>query len=160
MKTHQSTHRVAHSAEQMFALVADVEKYPEFMPLCKNLKLVSRGQENGNEILVADMTVAYKLFHEKFTSRVTLDQKAHQILVEYIDGPFKHLENKWKFNPAGEGACDVEFHIAYEFGSLPMQLMMGAMFDQAFGKFSEAFEERADVVYGKSKDTPPAVETT
>ena len=153
MKTHQSIHRVAHSAEQMFALVADVEKYPEFMPLCKELKLVSREEENGKEVLVADMTVAYKFFRETFTSRVTLDRQAHKILVEYIDGPFKHLENKWNFHAAGEGACDVEFDIAYEFGSLPMQMMMGAMFDQAFGKFAQAFEERADEVYGSTGHT-------
>lgn len=157
MKTYQTTRRVAHSAEKMFALVADVERYPEFMPLCKDLTLVSREEANGNEILVADMTVAYKFFRETFTSRITLDREARKILVEYIDGPFKHLENKWRFRPAGEGACDVEFHIAYEFGSRPMQLMMGAVFDRAFGKFAEAFEERADAVYGKAESIlPPA----
>lgn len=141
----------------MFALVADVERYPEFLPLCRGLTLVSRKEANGNEILVADMTVAYKFFRETFTSRIILDPEAWHILVEYIDGPFKHLENQWSFRPAGEGACDIEFHIEYEFGSRPMQLMMGAMFDQAFGKFSEAFEARADVIYGVTDNiSPPA----
>ena len=99
------------------------------------------------------MTVAYKFFRETFTSRVTLDSKAGKVLVEYIDGPCRYMENKWNFRPAGEGACDVEFDITYEFGSLPMQVMMGAMFDSAFGKFAEAFEERADEVYGSTGQT-------
>ncbi len=159
MKTFQTMRLVAHSADRMFALVADVERYPEFLPLCNELTLVSRKEADGNEILVTDMTVAYKFFRETFTSRVTLDREARQILVEYIDGPFKHLENKWQFRPAGEGACDVEFHIAYEFGSRPMQLMMGAMFDSAFGKFAQAFEERADTVYGKAERFSPPAET-
>ena len=148
MKTFQTTRRVAHSANDMFALVADVERYPEFLPLCKALNLRSRETIDGKDVLTADMTVAYKLFSETFTSRVTLDPETPQILVEYIEGPFRHMENRWDFCAAGEGACDVDFHIAYEFHPGPLGLMMGAMFNQAFGEFAEAFEKRADVVYG------------
>ena len=156
MKTFETTRRVAHSANDMFALVADVESYPEFLPLCRALNLRSRETIDGKEVLTADMTVAYKLFSETFTSRITLDPSIPQILVEYIDGPFRHMENKWDFHAAGEGACDVGFYLAYEFGSGPLGLMMGAMFNKAFGKFAEAFEKRADVVYGKNGNSAPA----
>lgn len=148
MKTFQTTRRVAHSAQQMFALVADIEKYPEFLPLCKAVTMRNREETDGHEVLIAGMTVSYKLFHETFTSRVTLDRDTPQILVEYLDGPFKHLENRWNFRDTGEGTSDIEFYIAYEFNSRSLQLLMGAMFDQAFRKFAEAFEQRADVVYG------------
>lgn len=151
MKTFQTTRRVAHSAKDMFALVADVEHYPEFLPLCKELTLRSREIVDGNEVLSADMTIAYKLFRESFTSRVTLDRETLQILVEYLDGPFTHLENRWSFQAVGEGVSDVDFYIAYEFRSKPLQMLMGTMFDQAFRKFAQAFEARADVVYGKGE---------
>lgn len=156
MKTFQTTRRVAHSASEMFNLVADVERYPEFLPLCKNLTLRGREIVNGREVLVADMNVAFKMFNETFTSRVTLNRHENEILVQYLDGPFRHLENRWHFRPVGAEACDVDFYIAYEFGSLPMQLMMGAMFDHAFSRFAEAFEARADIVYGKAGGTPDA----
>ncbi len=149
MKMFQSLRRVAHPANDMFALVADVECYPEFLPLCKALKLRSRETINGKDVLTADMKVAYKIFSESFTSRVTLDPDNLQILVEYIDGPFRHMENRWGFRTVGERECDVDFYIAYEFMAGPLGLMMGTMFDQAFGKFAEAFEKRADAVYGK-----------
>ena len=101
---------VQHSAAEMFDLVADVERYPEFVPLCRQLKVRDRIPEpEGVEVLVADMTVAYKLVREKFTSRVTLDRPNLQILVEYLEGPFSHLENRWAFHPTGERTCDVEF---------------------------------------------------
>jgi coenzyme Q-binding protein COQ10 len=143
-----TTRRVRHSAADMFNLVADVERYPEFVPLCRALKVRSRSNDpSGNEVLVADMTVAYKLVRETFTSRVTLDQPRSQILVEYLEGPFRHLENRWTFKPAGEGACEVEFFISYEFRSRTLGLLMGAMFDAAFRRFSAAFERRADEIY-------------
>jgi coenzyme Q-binding protein COQ10 len=144
--------RVRHSAGDMFDLVADVERYPEFVPLCRALKVKSRAaQGEGVEILVADMTVAYKLIQETFTSRVTLDKPKLQILVEYLDGPFSRLQNRWSFRPAGEQACDVEFFISYEFKSRVLAMLMGAMFDAAFRRFADAFEKRADEVYGRTK---------
>ncbi len=153
MKTFQSSRRVAHSANDMYALVADVERYPEFLPLCKALKLRSRDTIEGKDILTADMTVAYKIFSETFTSRVTLEPNGPKILVEYMNGPFSHMENRWDFRAVGESECEVDFYIAYEFNAGPLGLMMGTMFDQAFGKFAEAFEKRADVVYGKNDVT-------
>jgi coenzyme Q-binding protein COQ10 len=94
------------------------------------------------------MTVAYKLIRETFTSRVTLDANKREILVEYLEGPFQKMQNRWSFRPAGEDACDVEFFIAYEFRSRTLGLLMGAMFDAAFRRFAVAFERRADEVYG------------
>ena len=132
----------------MFDLVADVERYPEFVPLCKALKVRQRIQEpEGVEVVIADMTVSYKLVRETFTSRVTLDRPNLQILVEYLEGPFSHLENRWTFHPLGEKACEIEFFITYEFRSRTLGMLMGAMFDLAFRRFAVAFEQRADSIY-------------
>ena len=142
---------MSHSAVHMFDLVADVEHYPEFVPLCRSLQVRQRSNDSeGKEVIVADMTVAYKLIHETFTSRVTLDRKKLEILVEYLQGPFRKMNNRWTFRPAGEDACDVEFFIAYEFRSRTLGLLMGTMFETAFRRFSAAFERRADQVYGSS----------
>ena len=133
----------------MFDLVADVEHYPEFVPLCRSLHVrqcTSDGE--GREVIVADMTVAYKLIHETFTSRVTLDRKKLEILVEYLEGPFRKMNNRWRFQPAEAAGCDVEFFIIYEFRSRTLGVLMGAMFETAFRRFSAAFERRADHVYG------------
>jgi coenzyme Q-binding protein COQ10 len=145
-----SKRRVLHSASEMFDLVADVERYPEFVPLCQSLKIRQRTpKSDGTEIVVADMTVSFKLVREAFTSEVTFDRPNLKIAVRYLRGPFSNLENRWTFEPKGEGACDVGFYIAYEFKSRMLALLMGAMFDAAFARFSSAFEKRADAVYGK-----------
>jgi coenzyme Q-binding protein COQ10 len=142
--------RVRHDAGEMFDLVADVERYPEFVPLCRSLRLIRRVPEpEGVEVIVAEMTVAYKLLRERFTSRVTLDRPNLQILVEYLDGPFSRMQNRWSFNPTGDHGCEIEFFIDYEFRSRTLGLLMGAMFDTAFRRFSAAFEKRADQVYGR-----------
>jgi coenzyme Q-binding protein COQ10 len=133
----------------MFDLVADVERYPEFVPLCHSLKIRQRTPKiDGIEVIVADMTVSFKLVREAFTSEVTLDRPNLTITVRYLRGPFSSLENRWTFEPKGEAACDVGFYIAYEFKSRMLALLMGSMFDVAFARFSAAFEKRADVVYG------------
>jgi len=140
--------RMRHTASDMFNLVADVERYPEFVPLCRALKVRKRTSgEEETEILVADMTVAYKLIRETFTSRVTLDKPNLQILVEYLDGPFSSLNNRWSFRATGEHSCEIEFFITYEFRSRTLGLLMGAMFDAAFRRFATAFEARADQIY-------------
>ena len=142
--------RVQHRAEQMFDLVADAERYPEFVPLCQALKIRQRKQNpDGTETIVADMTVSFKLVKETFTSEVTLDKPHLKILVRYLKGPFSNLENRWSFEAKGEEVCEVGFFIAYEFKSRMLATLMGAMFDAAFGRFSAAFEKRADMIYGK-----------
>jgi coenzyme Q-binding protein COQ10 len=143
-----TTRRVHHAASEMFNLVADVERYPEFVPLCQSLRVRRRTEEGGKEVIVADMTVAYKLVRETFTSRVTLDRANLEILVEYLEGPFRRLNNRWRFRPVGERLSDVEFYIAYEFRSRTLGMLMGAVFDAAFRRFASAFEQRADKVYG------------
>src|SRR5215472_3681894 len=150
MPRFSSKRRVAHRAEQMFDLVADVERYPEFVPLCKSLKVRQRlPKSDGTEVVIADMVVSFKLVKETFTSEVALDRANHRINVRYLRGPFSSLENRWTFEPKGEEACDVGFFIAYEFRSRMLAMLMGAMFDAAFARFSAAFEKRADIVYGK-----------
>jgi len=143
-----TTRRVRHAAAEMFDLVADVEHYPEFVPLCRSLSVRSRSRNGGKDVIVADMTVAYKFVRETFTSRVTLDRANLEILVEYLEGPFQKLNNRWTFRAAGDHACDVEFFIAYEFRSRALGALMGSVFDAAFRRFAAAFERRADVVYG------------
>ncbi len=136
----------------MFDLVADAERYPEFVPLCSALKIRQHiAKPDGTEVLVADMTVSFKLVKESFTSRVTLDRANLKILVEYLQGPFNNLENRWTFEPKGEGACDVGFYLSYEFKSRMLAMLMGSMFDAAFARFSAAFEKRADAIYGRRK---------
>jgi len=146
-----STRRhVRHDAGDMFALVADMERYPDFVPLCRAMRVIRRVEEpEGVDIVLAEMTVAYKLIQERFTSRVTLDRANLQILVEYLDGPFSHMENRWEFHPRGDHASEIEFFISYEFRSRALGLLMGAMFDAAFRRFAAAFEKRADQVYAR-----------
>jgi coenzyme Q-binding protein COQ10 len=151
MPQFSTKHRVRHAATEMFDLVADVEKYPQFVPLCSALAVKSRTEKNGTTILVADMTVAYKIVRETFTSRVTLDRSDLKILVEYLSGPFKRMQNRWTFCPMGDEACDVQFFIDYEFRSRALAILMGAMFDAAFRRFAAAFEQRADEIYGRQR---------
>lgn len=151
MPTFTTTRTVPYTPEQMFALVADVERYPEFLPLCTGLRVLRRESDDADrDVLVARMSVGYRNIAESFTSRVTLAPQQSRIVVEYVDGPFSHLTNRWTFTPNGAGA-DVQFYINYEFRSRMLGLMMGAVFERAFQKFAEAFEERARKIYG-----PPA----
>jgi len=152
MPAFRNERRVRHAAAEMFALVADVERYPEFVPLCQGLKVRRREtSEAGIETLIADMEVGYRAIRETFTSRVALDPARLKIVVEYVDGPFSRLENVWNFRDSAEaGASTVDFYIAYEFRSRVLAALMGAMFDAAFRKFSAAFEARADAVYGRA----------
>jgi coenzyme Q-binding protein COQ10 len=147
----RSERHVRHRAGEMFDLVADVERYPEFVPLCTSLKVRSRRESGeGRETLVADMGVGYRRIREQFTSRVTLDRPKLRVLVEYLDGPFSRMENVWTFQdePDGSGSR-IAFFIDYEFRSRTLGMLMGAMFDAAFRKFAQAFEERADKLYGQ-----------
>jgi coenzyme Q-binding protein COQ10 len=145
----RTSHVVAHSSDQMFELVADVPSYPQFVPLCRGIKIKRRfPAADGTQIFISEMEVGYKAVREKFTSRVVLNRPAGRIDVAYVDGPFSHLENRWTFTDAHEGACRVEFFIAYEFRSRMLATLMGSMFDAAFRKFSSAFEARADQIFG------------
>ena len=148
MPTFRTSHIVNHTPQQMFDLVADMESYPQFVPLCQSLKVRRRFiTPGGAETALADMTVGYKSIREKMTTRVVLDRQALRITSEYVDGPFSHLENMWSFADAEGGKCRVDFYIAYEFRSRTLAVLMGNMFDAAFRKFASAFEARADHIF-------------
>jgi coenzyme Q-binding protein COQ10 len=151
MHVFEIKHRVEHSANDMFALVARVEDYPKFLPLCEALTIKRREQTAKGEVLIATMSVGYGLIRESFTTRVELDRQARSILVEYLDGPFSHLENRWTFRALGDGACEVDFYIAYSFRSRLFERLVGGLFDKAVRKYTEAFEARADAVYGRKR---------
>jgi coenzyme Q-binding protein COQ10 len=154
MPEFETQRHVRHAANNMFALVADIERYPEFVPLCAALHVLSRTGEGEGQVITATMTVSYKLLRESFTSRVQLFPSRGEILVHYLDGPFRQLENRWTFAPTGEQSCIVGFKLAYEFRSRALAVLMGAVFDRAFRKFAAAFEARADAVYGTGHRLP------
>lgn len=133
----------------MFDLVADVERYPEFLPLCEALNVRSRKEREGKILLIADMTVGYKAIRETFTSQVLVKPDELAIDVKYLDGPFKYLDNRWAFEPRGDAGCEIQFFIDYEFKSRILGALMGTMFDRAFRMFSEAFEKRAREIYSE-----------
>jgi coenzyme Q-binding protein COQ10 len=148
LPTFEMTRPVPFSPEQMFAVVADVERYPEFLPLCEGLHVRSREEKGGESVLTATMTVGYRAIRESFTSRVTLRPLKNEIDVAYLDGPFTHLDNRWWFRDAA-GGSQIHFFIDYAFASRMLGLVMGAVFDKAVRKYAEAFEERARLIYGR-----------
>ena len=153
MPTYETTRRVPFTAEQMFAVVADVERYPEFVPLCEELRVTARNASDVETNLTAIMAVGYGAIRERFTSRVTLRPEQREIDVVKIDGPFARLINRWRFCDV-PGGCEVYFHIDYAFSSRVLSMLMGAMFDKAVRKYTEAFEARARLIYGKNVATP------
>ena len=148
MPSFSTRHRVPFTPQQMFDLVADVDSYPQFVPLCERLTVTKREALADHTVLIARMEVGYKALRESFTTKVLLEPARNRILVEYLDGPFRHLENRWSFRDAPGGGCEVDFYITYEFRSLMLSMLMGSLFDTAFRKFTHAFEERARKIYG------------
>ena len=141
-------HPVRYSAQQMYDLVADVEAYPHFLPLCEALTVRTRREKAGREILSADMTVGYKAIRETSTSQVILNPADLAIDVTYLDGPFRHLDNRWRFHDRDGNGSIVEFYINYEFKSRMLGALMGGMFEAAFKRFTQAFETRAEEIHG------------
>jgi coenzyme Q-binding protein COQ10 len=162
MPSFRNARHVRHQPAEMLALVADIERYPEFLPFCESLVVKRRERrEDGVEVVVADMRVGYKALREAFTSRVTIDRANSKILVEYIDGPFSFLENRWNFVAEPQGAdaypgTRIDFYITYEFRSRMLSLVAGAVFDRIFRMFSDAFVARADQVYGRASSLSAA----
>lgn len=148
MPAHEQTRDVPHAADDMFALVAGIEHYPEFLPWCGGARIRRRDTLDGKEVLLADLIVSYKLFRERFTSKVTLDRTARLIDVAYVEGPFRHLHNKWQFEPLAGGGTRIHFFIDFEFRSKTLQKMMNAVFAKAFGRLMQAFVDRADTLHG------------
>lgn len=143
MPTHAERRIVSYTPEQMYALVADVERYPEFLPWCVDLRITAR---RGN-IIEADTAVGFKALRENFMSRVTLMQEQSRIEVEYLNGPFRYLNNHWVFHKHPKG-CEIEFYIDFEFRSRMLQLVMGALFNEAVRIMVRSFETRARRLYG------------
>ncbi|MFT3730857.1 MAG: type II toxin-antitoxin system RatA family toxin [Hyphomicrobium sp.] len=156
MPSFSTQRHVRFSAAQMYALVADVEKYPEFLPLCTGLTVLSRQPRGEGEELTARMSVGYKSVRENFTTRIVTDPAERRIDVAYLDGPFKRLDNRWRFIDDATGS-NVDFFIDYEFRSKLLGALMGTMFDQAFRHFTQAFEDRAAKIY---KTAPPETATS
>jgi coenzyme Q-binding protein COQ10 len=138
--------RVPHGPEAMFDLVADVERYPEFLPFCESLVVKARDRDGAREVMVADMTIGYKLVRETITSRVVLDRDMMEIRADNISGPFRQMQNNWHFAPLATGGCEVRFSISYEFKSRALAVLVGGLFDKVFSRFADAFEARADVI--------------
>jgi coenzyme Q-binding protein COQ10 len=149
LPTFETTRRVPFTAEQMFAVVADVERYPEFVPLCEKLIVHERRQSGANAELIASMSVGYKAIRETYKSRVTLKPAEMEIDVAKVDGPFARLTNRWRFRDV-PGGSEIYFHIDYAFASRLLSVLMGAVFDKAVRKYTEAFETRARFLYGTS----------
>lgn len=151
MTTHAETRTMPHSAAQMYALVADVARYPEFLPWCAGARIRATRDDGPCQILDADLIISFKLFREKFGSRVTLDQSAGKIDVEYLDGPFKFLRNHWEFKDIA-GGCQIDFFVEFEFKSRILQTLIGAVFTEAMHRVVRAFETRATQLYGSDHD--------
>ncbi len=147
MTTHTEKRNMPYSAEQLFALVADVERYPEFLPWCIECQIDKR--RSNDELLYADLTIGYKMLREKFGSKVTLE-KPNLVHVEYISGPMKHLSNHWKFIQEDDGSCTVDFYVDFEFKNRVLQNIIGVFFTEAMHKMVRAFEGRARELYGSS----------
>jgi coenzyme Q-binding protein COQ10 len=145
MPTHAEKRRLPYRPEQMFDLVAGVDRYPEFLPWCKAARITRREGEGEGEVFYADLVVAFKVFRERFSSKVTLHPKT-LIDVEYINGPFRYLNNHWKFEPIPEG-CIVDFYVDFEFRSRILQNLIGLLFNEAVHRMVGAFEARARQLY-------------
>lgn len=143
MPTHAEIKKSPYSASQMYALVADVATYPEFLPWC----VATRVRDVDNNVMTADMVIGFKMIREKYTSVVTLDPD-HEVKIVYKNGPFKYLNSHWKFDDDPEGGCTIDFFVDFEFRSALLQKLMGAVFNEAVQLMISAFEKRAIELYG------------
>ena len=147
MPTHAETRTLPYSADQMYALVADVASYPDFLPWCAAARIRSSSPEGAAEVMLADLVISFKVFRERFTSRVTLWPDQMKIDTEYLDGPFKYMLSNWRFEDAPQG-CKVHFHVDFEFRNRILQGIIGVVFNEAMLRVVKAFEKRAEALYG------------
>lgn len=153
MPHHQDSRDLPYNARQMFDLVADVESYPQFLPWNSAARIRSRQQRpDGAEEIAADLVISFKVFREKFGSRVVLWPQTDPLRIdtEYLDGPFRHLRSGWSFTDRPEGGCRIEFFVDFEFRNLILQKLIGAVFNEAMHRIVRAFEDRARVLYGSA----------
>jgi coenzyme Q-binding protein COQ10 len=148
MPRHAETKRLPYTAAQMFDLVADVARYPEFLPWTAAARIRSRGPVEGGEVMEADLVISFKVFRERFGSRVVLYPGQGRILTEYLDGPFKHLKSVWTFHDLATGGCEVSFEVDFEFRNAILAGIIGIVFNEAMTRVVRAFEARAKQLYG------------
>lgn len=154
MPQHSDSRILPYTADQMYALVADIERYPEFLPWNSAARVRARRPgPGGSEVVEADLVISFKVFRERFGSRVTLWPEARRIDTEYLDGPFKYLKSGWSFadmpvNESGIPSCRVEFFVDFEFRNAILGKVIGVVFGEAMSRIVRAFEERARVLYG------------
>ena len=149
MPTHSETRLLPYTAAQMYDLVADVAKYPQFLPWCAAARVISVVPEGQSEVMTADLVISFKVFREKFASRVVLWPEARKIETSYIDGPFKHMNSTWAFR-AAPGGCEVDFFVDFEFRNRILQGVIGLVFNEAMQRVVAAFETRAQDLYGST----------
>lgn len=147
MPTHSETKALPYTADQMYALVADVANYPKFLPWCAAARVKRITAQDQARVMEADLVISFKVFRETFGSRVTLWDADRRIDTEYIDGPFRHMKSNWAFRPAGSG-CEVDFHVDFEFRNAILQSVIGLVFNDAMQRVVRAFERRAAELYG------------
>ncbi|MDC1411207.1 type II toxin-antitoxin system RatA family toxin [Amylibacter sp.] len=146
MPTHTEKRIMPYTAKQMYDLVADVETYPDFLPWCAATRIRKVTKDSHKTIIEADLIIAFKVFRERFGSRVTLKAEKFSIDVEYLDGPFKFLNNHWIFRDV-DGGCEADFFVDFEFKSRVLQALIGVVFNEAMQRIVKAFEMRADDLY-------------
>ncbi|MBD3804626.1 MAG: type II toxin-antitoxin system RatA family toxin [Rhodobacteraceae bacterium] len=149
MPKHHENRVMPYSAQQIYDLVADVARYPEFLPWNSAARIRSRvEQPDGSVLMLADLVISFKVFREKFGSRVVLHPADHHIETEYLDGPFKYMHSHWKMRDRPDGGCDVDFHVDFEFKNAILQGVIGVVFNEAMHRIVRAFEKRAEELYG------------
>lgn len=147
MPRHSETRRLPYTAQQMYDLVADVGSYPQFLPWCAAARIRSRDDKGDHEVMEADLVISFKVFREKFGSRVVLWPEDMKIDTEYLDGPFRYMKSNWHFADAEDG-CDVSFYVDFEFKNAVLQGIIGVVFNEAMHRIVRAFEDRARDLYG------------
>ena len=146
MITHSEQRLLGYRPEQMYDLVADIERYPEFLPWCIGARILKR----ENNILYADLIIGWKVLRERFSSKVVLNPP-HSVQFDYTNGPLKYLHGDWRFSPTPQGGTLVEFQVDFEFKSRALSLVMGGVFSELVHRMVGAYEARANQLYGKSK---------
>ena len=147
MPTHSEDRFMPYTPQQMYDLVADVAKYPQFLPWCAGARIRSETPQGDAVVMEADLIISFKVFRERFGSRVTLWPDDRRIDTEYLDGPFKYMKSNWAFEEA-EGGCRAKFYVDFEFKNAILQGIIGVVFNEAMQRIVRAFERRAESLYG------------
>lgn len=154
MPTHSEVRFVPYAAEEIFEMVGDIAKYPDFLPWCSGARIRKEEMIDGHKVITADLIIAYKVFREKFSSKVTLYPEDLKVDISYQDGPFKYLNSYWKVRPLEDGS-EIDFYVDFEFKNRLLQSMVARIFTKAVHKMVSAFIDRADVLYGSQNTTEP-----